>query len=602
MGSPRGALALVMCVLGICVGCTGGMGCAGLVGSSADSRPPVSGPARSEFALRGAPASGSKGVTSADSVTLSVVTTNDVHGRIWQLPLLGGYLDSLRAKRAADGGAVLLLDAGDVFQGTIESNATEGAAMVRAYSALGYDAVALGNHEFDFGPVGPHAVPIDADEDPLGALKQRVVQADFPFLSANLRTSDGADLRVPGLRAATLLRPAGVPVGIIGGVTEDVLRTTHAANTQGIVVVPLASAIEKQASRLRQQGARVVIALVHAGGECRDFRAPDDLSSCDGDAEVFRLARALSPGSVDVIVAGHTHAGLAHRVHGIAIVEAFANGRAFGRVDITLDRSGRDPPSVTLHPPTELCADKLEEPCCAQDVSYEGQQVGRAQRVLEAIAADMARASEARERAVGVTVATRLWREYRTESPLNNLVADLMLRASSGADAAFTNAGAIRIPLPQGPLRYGTVFEMFPFDNTFATLRISAEQLAVIVGKNLAAHNGILGLSGVRAEAGCSAGELRVRLYTQAGEPIEPSRRLTVVTSDFLASSGDGLLSGAAIGADAITIARDRPIRDALIEGLQAYPGGVLRAEDPSLFDREHPRLRYPGDRPVRCD
>src|SRR6185312_14740927 len=114
-----------------------------------------------------------------------------------QLPLFGGYLENVRAARAADGGAVLLLDAGDIFQGTLESNATEGAAMVRAYESLGYDAVTLGNHEFDFGPVGPKPVPEGPDDDPLGALKARVEQAKFSFLNANLQRQDGKPLPIP---------------------------------------------------------------------------------------------------------------------------------------------------------------------------------------------------------------------------------------------------------------------------------------------------------------------------------------------------------------------------------------------------------------------
>ena len=69
--------------------------------------------------------------------------------------MLGGYIDNLRAARAADGGAVLVLDAGDTFQGGIESNLSEGAMVVDAYNAIGYAALAIGNHDFDFGSVDP---------------------------------------------------------------------------------------------------------------------------------------------------------------------------------------------------------------------------------------------------------------------------------------------------------------------------------------------------------------------------------------------------------------------------------------------------------------
>jgi 2',3'-cyclic-nucleotide 2'-phosphodiesterase (5'-nucleotidase family) len=535
-------------------------------------------------------------------VTISILSTNDVHGRLSQLPLLGGYVDNVRALRAADGGGVLLLDAGDIFQGTLESNVSEGAAMVRAYQALGYDAVTLGNHEFDFGPAGPAPTPASAADDPLGALKARVAEARFPFLNANLFGDDGKALAIPKLRRSVIVHPAGIPVGIIGGVTEDVLRTTHAANTRGIVVRELGPVIGAEAARLREQGARVVIALVHAGGECDDLKAQDDLKSCQHSSEAFRLARALPKGSVDVIVAGHTHTGLAHRVNGIAIIEAFANGRAFGRVDLTLDRKSGPPLNTEIFLPTELCSDALDQPSCAGDASYADRPVARSQAVLSAIAADLTQAKAAREQLVGVTVANTVWREYRSESPLNNLVADLLLRASPGANAAFTNAGAIRIALPRGPLRFGTVFEMFPFDNTFATLQLTAAQLAEIVARNLHAGNGILGLAGVSAAGSCKDRQLDVRLFDAGGRAIEPTRKLRVVTSDFLASAGDGLLAGMQLDHAAIAIERDRPIRDALLEGLREYPGGTLSGDDKRLYDRNKPRIRYAGTRPVRCD
>ena len=91
---------------------------------------------------------------------------------------------------------MLLVDSGDMFQGTLESNLGEGAAVVRGYNALGYTAAAIGNHEFDFGPAGPAHVPGDSGADPRGALKARAREARFPFLAANLRED----------------RPAGAPV------------------------------------------------------------------------------------------------------------------------------------------------------------------------------------------------------------------------------------------------------------------------------------------------------------------------------------------------------------------------------------------------------
>jgi 2',3'-cyclic-nucleotide 2'-phosphodiesterase (5'-nucleotidase family) len=550
------------------------------------------------LALCCAPAS-QESARAAGPVTISVVSTNDVHGRIWQLPLFGGFLQNLRAARQRDGGGVLLLDAGDIFQGTLESNSTEGAAMIRAYRALGYDAAALGNHEFDFGPVGPSPVPAKPGDDPLGALKARLREADFPILSSNLRRSAGG-AALPKLRRSALLQVAGQRIGVVGGITRDALIATHSGNTKGLELVPLADAVASEAAGLRKAGARAVIALVHAGGECRDFKDPDDLSSCDPDSEAFELARALPSGSVDLIVGGHTHSGVAQRVNGIAIIEAYSNGRAFGRADLILQPSAAEKPSIHMFPPQKLCPDDLDQPSCANE-SYEGAPVQRDARVLATIKPDLARARALRDRPIGVDVSALVARAGPTESPCNNLIADLILRGSPGADAAFSNSGAVRVPLPVGPLTYGTVFEMFPFDNTFATLRISAREFSRILANNLAQDHGILSIAGVRAVASCEEGEIAVDLYGRDGQPIAPDRPLTVVTSDFLAMQGDNALAGLKLRPGQLTISQNRLIRDAIIRGLQSFPGGRVDGNDKTLFDPDHLRIRYPGSRPMRC-
>jgi 5'-nucleotidase len=124
-------------------------------GNRAGSEPAAT--STSGTAASGASASGSS--TSGawappGTVEITVIGTADLHGRVATLPVLSGYVRALRAKNP-DG--VLLVDAGDMFQGTLESNLDEGATVIEAYKKVGYDAVAIGNHEFDYGPVGPAA-------------------------------------------------------------------------------------------------------------------------------------------------------------------------------------------------------------------------------------------------------------------------------------------------------------------------------------------------------------------------------------------------------------------------------------------------------------
>jgi 2',3'-cyclic-nucleotide 2'-phosphodiesterase (5'-nucleotidase family) len=112
---------------------------------------------------------------------------------------------------------------------------------------------------------------------------------------------------------------------------------------------------------------------------------------------------------------------------------------------------------------------------------------------------------------------------------------------------------------------------------------------------------GILSIAGVSAHARCANGALNVDMIDREGQPIPPERVLTVVTSDFLTSQGDGILGGLALGPDRLHIQHDHSIRDAIVAGLRSYPNGQLDGSDKRLFDPDHLRIRYPGARPLHC-
>ncbi len=240
---------------------------------------------------------------SSGPVTLSIVGTSDLHGGMLPadhrggLALLAGYLKNLRAARATDG-AVLLVDGGDMWQGTMESNLVEGAVVVEAYNHLGYTAATIGNHEFDFGPEGELVTARGPADDPQGNLKARIAEARFPVVAANiLDASTGRPVSWRNVTPSTTVDAAGVTVGIVGLTTSTTFNETIRANTAGLKLAPLADTIAAEAGRLRASGADVVIVAAHAGGSCRDFEEPEDLTSCDASAEIVRVANALAPAS-----------------------------------------------------------------------------------------------------------------------------------------------------------------------------------------------------------------------------------------------------------------------------------------------------------------
>jgi len=537
-------------------------------------------------------------------VTISIVGTNDLHGHIEALPRMGGYIANLRRARARDGGGVVLLDAGDMFQGTLESNINEGAAVVRAYNVLKYDAAAIGNHEFDFGPVGPATAPGGSGDDPRGALKARAAEARFPFLAGNLiDAATGAAPAWPNFGATRLLHVAGVKVGVIGIANPWTASMTLPANFAGLRALPDAPAVVAAARTLRREGAAAVIVVAHVGGSCARFTAPDDLASCASDSDIFQLARALPAGTVDAIVAGHTHAGVAHRVAGIPIIETYDKGYGFGRIDLLVDlfrdraRSKALPAVVDarIFPPQAV-----PKPGLPFGGSYEGAPLAPDAAVAAAIAPALAAARARREAPLGVTVARPIAPSYDAESALGNLFTDLMRAARPKADVALTTGGSIRAQLPAGALTYGQFYEALPFDDRFVTMAITGADLAALVARNLGRAGGIVSLSGLRAAAACAAGAVEVTLTRPDGKPVGAGERLTLVTSEFLATGGGGFFPDELRRRAGATTDDGPPIRDAMADVLRARKTPIDPA-NPLLHDAAHPRLAYPGRRPVRC-
>jgi 5'-nucleotidase len=551
------------------------------------------------------------GVASADpsTVTISIVGTTDLHGRLFTdqgrggLALFGGYVANLRAARAADGGGVVLVDSGDTFQGGIESNLSEGAAVVAAYNALGYTALALGNHDFEYGAVDTADAVDTAGGDPRGALKARAAQARFPFLAANL-LEGGTPVAWPNVRPSAMVDVAGVKIGFVGVMTADALTMTLAANVGNLTVTPIAAAVEREASSLRAAGAQVVVVVSHAGGDCASVDNPADVSSCDEWGEMFDVVRRLPPGLVDVVMAGHTHSAVAHEVHGVAIVQAFSAGRAFSRVDMTVDRATSRVVDTRIHRPQAICAHQDDQGRC--DVAavptsppvpamYEGRPVAVDAAVEAAMAPALERVQSLRATPFGpVLDAAVASGAPHAESALGNLFADAMRAATPGVDAAITygtGPGGLRRGLPAGPVTLGGLYDAFPFDNRAVRRAMTGADLRKVIAAHLQRPRWwarTLGVSGLRVRVQCSGGRQEAEVTRASGAAIGDDETLTVMISDFIAGRD---MVRQAMAADA-TLRSVPLVRDLVTRWLRARPG-PLRAD--AFVDAQSPRWVY-GD------
>lgn len=532
---------------------------------------------------------------------LTLISTNDLHGwveprqsrlpdgrvvRSGGLATFAGYLARLRAENP---GGVVLVDAGDLFQGTLVANLSEGAVVVDAYNALGYDLAAIGNHEFDYGPLGPRSAAIDPADDPLGALAARAAQARFPLLARNVYLPDGS--RPAFLRDGTaLLERHGVKIGLVALLTPLTPQVTNPVNVAGLRFTPLAEEANSAAAELRRRGAEVLVAVVHAGGRCA---RPADPASCERGDEIFQFLDALPEGLFDAVLTAHSHTKLGLVVRGMPVLQSQSYGSHFGLIELEFDRAARRvrreatriqaaiPVCERVFPGTDSCDAKRPTPGELVPATFRGGPILPDPAISRVIAPHLERVEKEQRRSLGVEVPAALPRDSHGESPLGDALADAV-RAMEGSDVALLNSGGLRADLAQGTLTYGQLYEVFPFDNSIATLRLTGDEIARLLETLLSSSHGAPQISGLRVRvARCGPQARVVELLGADGRPLDRAATYRLTTSDFLALGGDGLGKVLdAVPAERKDFGHRRPLnmRDALAEWL-ARRGGALEAK-----------------------
>ncbi|MEM7764177.1 MAG: 5'-nucleotidase C-terminal domain-containing protein [Pseudomonadota bacterium] len=487
-------------------------------------------------------------------VWISVVGTNDVHGEFAGvdrgLLAFSGYVEALRQRRGDNG--VVLIDGGDMWQGTLASNLNEGQAITAAYNALGYDAATVGNHEFDFGPVGDAAIPMGPEDDARGVIKQRASEADFALLAANLLNAEtGRRVQWPGVTPTTMFQKNGVNIGVIGITTIDTLETTFPANTVGLRMAPLADTVAAEATALRAAGANLVIVAAHAGGHCDSFDDPYDLSSCALDDEIFQVAMALPAGLVDQIVAGHEHRPIAHVVNGIAITSNPSRLRSFGRVDYRIDPTDGRVLERRVLPPQKMCMFiATDDAACSETTSvvmpppdYEGYPTTPNPDVRTIVGRTLLAASSLQSQSLNVSLTAPFTRNDEPDSVLGHMMTDA-IREQTGADVSLHNvAGGIRADLPAGVLTFGDVYRVFPFDNRLSMPVVTVAKLKRLLSFQVHRDDRRVGISGARVTVSCDDGDMQLMLSDESGNVWPDERKLNLAANDFLMQGGDDIMT-----------------------------------------------------------
>ena len=441
---------------------------------------------------------------SGDSILLRVLATNDVHGSLeatvqpWSnhrpvggFASVAGMMTRLSAECAC---ATIRLDAGDVMQGSPVSNLSYGRVTVAAFNAMGYAGSAIGNHEFDWG---------------LDTLRARIRQARFAWLSSNIRER-ATDAAPPWIVPWQLVTVGRLRIALVGYTTVTTPTTTRPSIVAALRFDSGAARLDAAIADARKAHPDFVIVLAHEGAFC------DASGTCRG--EVVDLARALTQ-RPDLIVSGHTHSLIQTTVNGIPIVQARSNATALGIVDF-VDSAGVRVARIRV---STVWADREPaDSAVANLVAAESRAVAPlTSRVVATLAAPLDHQGD--------------------QYPLGNLIADAY-RAAAGSDVALVNNGGIRADLPAGPVTWGQLFAVEPFQNFVVRLRVSGAVLRATLEHALGAADARAHVSGVRVRVNAAAppGQRVVALTLADGRPVLDSAQYTLAAPDFVAAGGSG--------------------------------------------------------------
>jgi len=469
---------------------------------------------------------------------LRVITTNDFHGALEPRPdnngaMRGGAawvaaaIERARAECPAPECESVLVDAGDLFQGTPASNLSYGRSVIGVLNKLGYAGTALGNHDFDWG------------RDTLRAIMRA---AQFPILGANVRDAAGRD--ISWIPDDTLVTRGAYRVGIIGISDIETPRTTKAANVAGLVFADPAPIIDSTAKALRARGADAVIVLAHEGAFC----GRDGSTSCAG--EIVDLAKRLTT-KIDAIVSGHTHSLVNTEVNGIPVVQAMSRGQAIGVVDIPL-RGG-----TATHEVRPVYTDSL-----APNAAIRALVDDATRRVAPLVDRKIAQIGEDMLR-------------NGAQYPLGNLIADAM-RVEGGGDVGIMNNGGIRANLRAGTATYGSLFEVSPFANVLFRVTVRGSELRRYLEQSVRRGNPNVHVSGARVVYDTTRPPgSRITALAVGTTPLADDRTYRVVINDFMLGDSLGLAPRAV---------RVEPANlvdlDALIAYLRRLPSPVMAPKD----------------------
>lgn len=437
--------------------------------------------------------------------------SNDAQGECFGgVARIAAKIKELRERLTAEGKNVIVLDAGDQFQGSLMYTTYKGAVEAEFMEAIGFDAMAVGNHEFDDGPEG---------------LANFIDKVSFPVISGNLDLSRSEALK-DKIKDHIVLEVGGEKVGIVSALATDTDETSSPG--PNVIFKDEIQSLREDVANLSAQGVNKIIALTHVG-------LPKDIE----------IGKAVD--GLDAIIGGHSHSLLSNTKARAAgpyplmagttpVVQASAYSKFVGLLHLTFDEAGR---VIRAVGDTQLLdASVKPDPAVAARIGELAGPIEALKAKVVGHAADVIDGDRERCR--------------RMECAMGNLVTDAMLERvkGQGVTIAIQNGGGLRASIDAGAISMGEVLTVLPFQNTLSTFQISGDQIIAALENGVSQVEAAKGrfpqVSGLKFtwDEGVAPSEGRVQqVLVKDGEtwvPIDSTKVYGVVTNNYVRNGGDG--------------------------------------------------------------
>jgi 2',3'-cyclic-nucleotide 2'-phosphodiesterase (5'-nucleotidase family) len=378
----------------------------------------------------------------------------------------------------------LLLDTGDALFGTAEASLTMGEVPLRLMSLAGFDAMAIGNMEFEYG---------------LQQLKSFIMSHHLPMLACNYH-----DLSSPvgnTFQPGKIIEKGGIKVGIIGLGHGDLARNTRPENIIDIEISDLKASVQETAAKLKAKGAEILILLSHHP-ELNSFKDPGTLFP-----------------DIDIIIGDLIGPGNAYAARPLICQTAPNRGGGLGMVKVSfvggkwdLARSVKRIFPINAHqikPDQELAAE-----------------ISRVEAKIDTLLEEQITTSNG-----------RFNRSYSEESEVGNLIADCMKEVGQ-TQVALQNSGGIKSEIHKGPVTLRTLYNILPFENNLVTLSLKGWELENLIEESLAGNAGFLQSSGINCiYSSSNPPGFRIIQIDINNVPLEFNKTYTITVNDFMAEN-----------------------------------------------------------------